>query len=53
MSQRTLLDEPQTETWATFDESPEAPVNPLILVAGLVLVVFVLWTLIWGMIGPV
>ncbi len=53
MAQRTLVDEPQAEVWVGLEESPEAPVNPLILVAGLVLVVFAIWTLIWGTIGAV
>ena len=35
-----------------LEPAPPVPLTPLVLVAGLVLAVVLLWTLIWGVIGP-
>ena len=35
-----------------LEPAPPVPLTPLVLVAGLVLAVVLLWTLIWGFVGP-
>ncbi len=35
-----------------LEPAPPVPLTPLVLVAGLILAVVLLWTLIWGAVGP-
>ena len=47
----TLSDHREAEE-LVLEPAPPVPLTPLVLVAGLVLAVVLLWTLIWLAVGP-
>ncbi len=47
----TLTDQREAED-LLLEPAPPVPLTPLVLVAGLILAVVLLWTLIWGAVGP-
>ena len=47
----TLTDHREAED-LLFEEAPPVPLTPLVLVAALLVAVTLLWTVIWGFVGP-
>jgi hypothetical protein len=52
VAQVTLTDAPELDEATVLDDELATPLTPLVLIAGLAMLVLLLWTLIWGVVGP-
>jgi hypothetical protein len=48
----TLTDRPEVDEPAVLDDELSVPLTPVVVIAGVAVLVVLLWWLIWGTVGP-